>query len=75
MSQLSNRIKTLLKRGVEYRAASALADAMIVVGSVDAPISSASTPRPAGTCAYWICAVGVTPTNAVSGDLIFNLAA
>jgi hypothetical protein len=35
--------------------------------------STAGTARPTGyATVYWYCDFGVTPTNAVPGDLIFN---
>lgn len=74
MSDLSKRITSLLKRGVEYRAARALADTVVVVGSSDAPVTSASTDRPEALVAYWVCSAGVTPTKAKPSDMIFNLA-
>lgn len=46
--------------------------AMAVVGSTTTPITSATTARPDAPAVYWICATGVTPTNAVNGDLIYN---
>lgn len=46
---------------------------MRYIGTSAAPITNASTARPSGTGpVYWICAAGVTPTNALSGDLIWN---
>ena len=37
---------------------------------------TASTARPTGVAiVYWICDNGVTPTNAVEGDLIYNRSA
>jgi hypothetical protein len=35
--------------------------------------ATAGTARPANAdVVYWICNAGVTPTNAVEGDLIYN---
>jgi hypothetical protein len=35
--------------------------------------ATASTARTAGAAVqYWICNAGVTPTNAIEGDLIYN---
>lgn len=49
------------------------ANIMVVAGSSATPISSNSAARPATSGpVYWICAFGVTPTNAVTGDIIFN---
>lgn len=46
---------------------------MVTVGTTASPITDPSTARPSGAAAvYWICASGVTPTNAQTGDLIFN---
>lgn len=45
------------------------------VGSSASPITNPATPRPTGAgIVYWLCAKGVTPTNALSGDLIWNSA-
>lgn len=46
---------------------------MTVIGSSSVPISDAGTARPTTSGAvYWICAAGVTPSHAATGDLIFN---
>jgi hypothetical protein len=68
--------------GVESAASVSSAD---VSDAIDAALATAapmqvvdagsddSTARPSGAAAvYWICDNGVTPTNAVDGDLIYN---
>lgn len=48
---------------------------MRYVGTSTLPITNASTSRPSGSGpVYWMCAAGVTPTNAITGDLIWNAA-
>lgn len=74
-----SRFNKLLKAGVSYRSALAIADrpgegyVMNVIGSRTTPLASAGAARPdvAGPV-YWMCAVGITPSNALSGDLIWN---
>lgn len=46
--------------------------ALSVVGTSDNPITDADTARPDATVVYWICANGVTPSNALAVDLIFT---
>lgn len=58
---------------VSDQAPPGIATSLSVVGTPGAPITDASTARPSGAVAvYWVCANGVTPTHAQSGDLIFN---
>lgn len=46
---------------------------IVIVGSTASPVSSAGTARPSGALVvYWMCANGITPTNAQNGDLIWN---
>lgn len=46
---------------------------VVVVGTPASPITNAATARPSGAVVvYWLCANGVTPTNASGADLIWN---
>lgn len=49
---------------------------VLYVGTNAAPVTTAGTARPstAGPV-YWVCANGVTPSNAISGDIVFNKSA
>lgn len=50
-----------------------IANTMTYVGTAAAPVTSASQARPVTTGpVYWMCAAGITPTNAAAGDLIWN---
>lgn len=43
------------------------------VGTQAAPVTTAGTARPSVSGpVYWLCAAGVTPSNAIDGDLIYN---
>lgn len=43
------------------------------VGTSASPVSDAGQARPSTDGpVYWLCANGVTPTNALDGDIIFN---
>jgi hypothetical protein len=55
------------------RTPGAAASVTTYVGSVASPITNASTARPsvAGPV-QWMCANGITPTNAIAGDLIWD---
>jgi hypothetical protein len=49
---------------------------IVVIGTVATPISNASTARPVTPGpVYWLCANGVTPSNALAADLIWNASA
>lgn len=46
---------------------------IVIVGNPSSPITDAATARPTGAMVcYWVCALGVTPTNAVTADIIWN---
>lgn len=45
---------------------------VMVVGTEAAPITDVATARPTAVVVYWLCVHGVTPSNAVTGDLIWN---
>lgn len=46
-----------------------------VIGSPTTPLTDPATPRPEGIIVgLWMMAAGVTPANAVAGDLIWNAA-
>lgn len=46
---------------------------LVVIGSPSSPLTDANTARTAGAVvAYWCMAAGVTPVNAINGDLIWN---
>ena len=57
-------------------------DNLNVLGTLKGPTAiyvidigaTASTARPTGSigAVYWICNNGVTPTNAIDGDLVYN---
>lgn len=45
------------------------------IGTSTVPVTSAATARPSTTgVVYWLCAKGVTPTNAAAGDIVWNSA-
>lgn len=46
------------------------------IGTSASPVTDDATARPTTDGpVYWICANGVTPTNAIDGDIIFNASA
>ena len=56
-------------------------DNLVILGTAKGPTllyvidigSTSSTARPTGVGAvYWICNNGITPANAVDGDLVYN---
>jgi hypothetical protein len=66
-----------IETGLPSRLSDSALKAMFIlsVGTSSVPITNAATTRPETTgIVYWLCAHGVTPTNAAAGDLIWNAA-